>query len=121
MSQRKAWVLLVEDDERLAATVALAFIEHGCRICGPASTVDEAVRMLEHCDAAAALIDYRLADSTSEPLVPLLEERHVPICVVTGTLRNELPPSLIRHAVLTKPFGAHDLIEQVDRLLAIRQ
>src|SRR5581483_10876098 len=118
MSQRKAWVLLVEDDERLAATVALALIEHGYRICGPASTVDEAVRVLEHCDAAAALIDYKLADSTSEPLVPLLEKRQVPICVVTGTLQHELPPALLRHALLEKPFGAQDLVEQVDKLLA---
>ena len=118
MGERSAQLLIVEDEEALAACIALTLIEHGFNVLRVAKSVSDALRVLDAVKPDAALLDYRLADSTSESLLRVLERRKVPICVVTGTLRDELPPAYANHRVLQKPFGEHELIEEVDRLLA---
>ena len=117
MSQRKASVLIVEDDRILASTIAWALSDRGYDICGPASTVDEALEVLDGCVADAAVIDYQLSNGTSEPLLPLLEQQQVPVCVVTATSPAELPPPYRNHVLLAKPFGPRELIDEVERLL----
>ncbi|HJU06936.1 MAG TPA: response regulator [Rhodanobacteraceae bacterium] len=117
MSQPQASVLLVEDDKTLAATIIWALAGRGYIVCGPASNVDEALQVLDECDADVAVIDYQLIDGTSEPLLPHLEQQQVPVCVVTGTHPDELPISYRKHALLEKPFGPRELIDEVERLL----
>jgi CheY-like chemotaxis protein len=112
-----AALLVVDDNEQLAACLALMLIEAGYRVLGPASCVADALRLLGEGQADAALVDFQLAgDTTIEPLLPTLEEMRVSICVITATLRDELPRSFAKYPVLQKPFSQFELIDEVDSL-----
>ena len=118
MADRGSTLLVVEDDTLLASYLALALIDHGFRVLGPASSVTDAMHILDEAMPDAAVLDFQLADSTSEPVLAALEDRAVPVCVMSGNLREDLPHSFASHPVLHKPFGADELIERLGHLLA---
>lgn len=109
-------VLVVEDELMIAATLEITLDMHGYRVLGPAATVAEAAELLAHTRPDVALIDYRLATTTTEALLPLLEERDVPVCVLTGYGAQQLPPAYARCAVLEKPVPMQALVSVVEEL-----
>lgn len=118
LAKAGATVLLVEDNEPLGAYAALALVDHGCKVLGPAASVSEALSILDEEKPDAAVLDYKLAsEETSTPVLLMLEELNVPVCVISGHIRAELPPNFLMHAFLQKPFGLQDLLEVIDRLL----
>ena len=109
-------VLLVEDHEVLGAYMALALVDHGFKVLGPAS-VSDALSILDEGKPEAAVLDYLLSDGeTSEAVLAILEERNVPVCVISGSLREELPLNFLKYAFLQKPFGPQELVEVLERL-----
>ncbi|HJU26314.1 MAG TPA: response regulator [Rhodanobacteraceae bacterium] len=116
MARPGAELLVVDDDEAFVAHLALILIDSGYKVLGPATNVPDALRLLRDAKPDAALLDYRLSDSTTEPLLPVLEERGIPVCIVTATLKNELPAAFAGYPVLQKPFAAVELIEEARRL-----
>ena len=109
-------VLVVEDDELIASTMEIALESRGYRMVGPAATLEEARHLLETTKPALALIDYRLEDGTSEVLLPLLRERNVPVCVLTGVSAESLPAAYAHCMVLQKPFRLNELMATVQKL-----
>jgi DNA-binding NtrC family response regulator len=109
-------VLVVEDELLIAATLEMALEDQGYRVLGPVATVEAASELLERSTPDLALIDYRLARTTTEALLPILQERRIPVCVLTGYGRAQLPPSYDGYAVLEKPFSLRALIETVTGL-----
>lgn len=109
-------VLVVEDELLIATSLEIALESAGHRLLGPVATVDAAREALETAQPDLALIDYRLADSTTEPLLPDLRERGIPICVLTGYSRDQLPPAYAGCHVLEKPFRMRALIEAIETM-----
>jgi DNA-binding response OmpR family regulator len=103
------FVMVVEDDMLIAATLEIALESREYRMLGPVATVEEAQRLLETSEPDIALIDYRLATTTTEKLLPSLNSRHIPICVLTGA--DELPPTYAGCTVLKKPFRLNALLD----------
>jgi DNA-binding response OmpR family regulator len=104
-------IMVVEDDLLVAGTLEIALESKDYRILGPVETVDEALKLLETQRPDVALIDYRLASSTSEKLLEPLRERHIPVCVLTGLSADELPASYAGCRVLQKPFRLDTLLD----------
>jgi len=97
-------VLLVEDEPLVADTLDAALTACGYRVLGPVATVNAAMRLLQTSQPDVALIDYRLATTTSEALLAPLVARHIPVCVLTGCDPAQLPSAYAHCTVLRKPF-----------------
>ena len=109
-------VLVVEDELLIAASLEIALEGRGYRVLGPVATVDEALALLETSRPDLALIDYRLASTTTEDLVAPLQALRIPICVLTGYSPQQLPDTYAQCLVLEKPFRMNTLIDGLKRL-----
>lgn len=113
-------VLLVEDELLIAASLEMILEAHDYRILGPVATIDEAMTLLENHHPDMALLDYRLARTTTEPLLPILAQQQVPVCVLSGYGRQQLPAAYDACALLEKPFRANSLLAVLQALAAQR-
>ncbi|MEO8998896.1 MAG: response regulator [Rhodanobacter sp.] len=104
-------VMVVEDDTMISATLEIALESKQYRVLGPVATLEEAHELLDASSPDFALIDYRLAATTTESLLASLNARHVPTCVLTGVHADELPPAYADCAVLQKPFRLNALLD----------
>lgn len=113
-------VMVVEDDMLIAGTLEIALESKNYRILGPVTTVAEALQLLETHNPDVALIDYRLATTTTETLLALLETRQIPVCVLTGISAGELPSAYADYVVLQKPFRLDALLRAIDQARTAR-
>lgn len=109
-------ILVVEDELLIATSLELSLEGHGHRVMGPVSTVKAALRILETEQPDLALLDYRLADSTTEPLLPELRQRGIPVCVLSGYGRDQLPEAYADCQLVEKPFYIRQLIDTIGRM-----
>lgn len=103
-------VLVVEDELLIATSLELALEMRGYRLLGPTPTVAGALALMDQIRPDVALIDYRLAASTTEPLLQVFDQREIPVCVLTGFGRDQLPAGYAHRAILEKPFGLSHLM-----------
>ncbi len=78
-------ILVVEDEAMIALGLAEAIREVDGVPVGPASTVAEALRLLDDHPVHAAILDANLADRDVTPLALALIDRNVPFVLHTGT------------------------------------
>jgi DNA-binding NtrC family response regulator len=117
MNERESPMVLIGEDELLiATTLEMMLSDKGYRIAGPASTVEEALAVLETEQPDVALLDYRLGNSTTESLLSVLQQRGISVCMVTGYGRDALPERYQGYPVLEKPFSLGELLEELKRL-----
>jgi len=109
-------VMVVEDELMIATTLEFALESNGYRVLGPVATVEDALALLETSKPDIALIDYRLASTTTEALLPLLELRQIAVCVLTGYNSSQLPPAYANYTTLEKPFRLNTLMQALERL-----
>ena len=101
----EAPILIVEDNLYLAIDLSSAVEDMAGRVVGPATTVDEALTLLETQPVAAAIVECHLGGCDAVPLARQLAERRVPFVIHTAVppppaiaeLRPEVP-------VLLKPL-----------------
>jgi DNA-binding NtrC family response regulator len=109
-------LILIVEDEMLIACSLQAFLEDsGERVLGPVADVSEALALLQDARPDVALIDYRLGTGTTEPLLPALQERNVPVCVLTGYSQAQLPAAYAQCVVVEKPFRATAVLAAMDQ------
>jgi DNA-binding NtrC family response regulator len=96
-------IMVVEDDMLVSEALDIALASKHCRVLGPVATLEDAYELLEASNPDFALIDYRLAATTTEGLLASLNARHIPTCVLTGLRASELPQAYAKCAVLQKP------------------
>jgi len=107
-------VLVVEDEMLVAIDYCHHLTAAGAEIVGPFTSVSQALTSVDTGDIAVdvAVLDYALADQTSDPLQAALERRRIPFVVITG-----YPRVLVRRAedqqILTKPISPEALCETV--------
>ena len=83
-------VLVVEDEFLITMDLQLMLEVRGWRVLGPAATVQEALRLLEHEVPAVALLDVTLKDGTVTAVAEALRTRNVPFIVASAYSRPEL-------------------------------
>ena len=83
---------------------------------GPVGTVDAARLILETEQPDLARLDYRLADSTMEPLLPGLRQRGMPMCVFCGYAREQLPQAYANCQLVEKPFYIRQLLDAINSM-----
>lgn len=111
-------ILIVEDDPLIALDMQEHFIAEGHTVAGPASSVAEAVSIIDNEKVDCASLDYNLGGETCTPVAIRLREEQVPFIFVTGNAHNLRQEANLPHApVIGKPFS----YDRVMRALGLAQ
>jgi DNA-binding NtrC family response regulator len=105
-------VLVVEDEMLVAMDYCERLAEAGAEILGPFPSVAQALKCMDTGPVDVAVLDYALADQTSDPLQTALERRGIPFVVITGYPRV-LVRRNARQKVLSKPVSPDALCETI--------
>lgn len=98
-------VLIVEDESLVAMLLETILEDMGCAPVGPASTVEEGVRLVQtEAELSCALLDVNVAGTTVFPVADALKARGVPFVFSTGYGEGGLPDEWRGHPTIQKPF-----------------
>lgn len=101
----QGWKVMVVEDEPLEALdYCDRLAEAGAEIVGPFGSVSEALDVVDKEPVDVALLDYALADKSSEELQAALKTRDIPFVVLTGYPRVLVHRDQ-RQKVLSKPIS----------------
>jgi DNA-binding NarL/FixJ family response regulator len=109
-------IFVVEDDYYQAVDTRQLLEKAGATVIGPAARPEEALRLIESERPDCAVIDLNLGDGPSFAAVYRLEERNIPLLIVSGYDEIALPNDLLGIPRLEKPVEGPAL---VDALCAI--
>ena len=106
-------ILVVEDDAPLRLELATRLQDAGARVFA-ASHLDKAMRLADHPDLSAGVLDFDLGNAYSTDVCWKLVDRHIPFVFHTGRVHSALRqwPSA---PVILKP-STHSLIFAVAAL-----
>src|SRR5215212_8572036 len=109
-------ILVAEDECLITMELAYTFERAGADVIGPASTVQEALKLIMSQEVDRACLDFNLADGEVTPVLELLESRGIPMVVYTGRgLPTELSLQHPELTVLHTPLPANRLITELAR------
>jgi CheY-like chemotaxis protein len=114
-------VLLVEDEMIVAWLLADMLDDLGCAIVGPATSVNQALAIIDAEAIDAAVLDVNLNGQMSYPVADVLVSRGVPFLFSTGYDRNRLLDGYRIFPVLQKPFHRSELGDTLAKLLTPRE
>ncbi len=115
-------ILVVEDDGLIAMLLEAMLGDLGCKVVGPAVSVDEALEMIGTGVALdAALLDLNLDGSPSYPVADALTKLGVPVVFCTGYGDAMLRPSDRSAPLLRKPYRSVDLARALGEVFAPAQ
>ena len=89
-------VLIVEDDNIFAITLADELAHEGAEAVGPAATVTDALDVIASTELDGAILDVNLGGKAAFPVADALADHHIPFIFVTGYLIAHHIPA--RHA-----------------------
>jgi PAS domain S-box-containing protein len=101
-------ILVVEDAVLLALELEAALNEAGAEVLGPASSLEEAMGMLEM-DFDVALLDADLNGQSAAPLAEALTARGRPFIVATGHKGSAGLPEDMAVPVVRKPYNVRQI------------
>jgi DNA-binding response OmpR family regulator len=114
--QRKR-ILIIEDELPLSEMLCIEISASEMVPVGPASRLDEALKLANEARIDAALVDVDLGDGiVSFPVCDVLTRRSIPFLFVTGT-RDRIPAKFSAAAVVEKPYWPADLMAALTLLL----
>jgi CheY-like chemotaxis protein len=110
-------VLLVEDEMLVAWLVGDMLAELGCAVVGPASSVNQALAMIDAEAIDAVVLDVNLNGQMSYPVADALAARGVPFVFSTGYDRDTLLEGYRTFPVLQKSYHLSELSDKLAKLL----
>jgi ActR/RegA family two-component response regulator len=103
-------ILIAEDDGLIAEDLRISIEREGAEV-HLATTVVQALMLLDRIAVDGAILDCRLVNDASTAVADALKRRQIPYVVVTGYAAEVLPVELRGAPYLAKPFRSKDLIE----------
>lgn len=102
-------VFLVEDETLVAMLIEDDVEELGCILRGTASSVEEALAMVEQLTADVAILDVNVDGALVFPVCERLVALDIPFVFSTGYGSYGIPTEWQNRPVLQKPYGRSDL------------
>jgi DNA-binding response OmpR family regulator len=109
-----ARILIVEDEALIGELLAMYIEQLGHEVLGPASTVGQALTILENDRPAFSILDCSLGQQESTPVAEALAREGIPFAFATGRGPEALPEDFKRQPMIMKPY----VFEDVQRVLA---
>ena len=91
-------MLLVEDEFLIAMELEAVLQRCGCEVLGPASSVRQALAVLDDTRPEVAVLDVNLRGQRATPVAAVLQERGVPFVLMTGYSELQLSEPELRGA-----------------------
>ncbi|QFI69818.1 response regulator [Sinorhizobium alkalisoli] len=111
-------VFVVEDEFLVALQIEEDLVAAGYAVIGPFTTLSASIAASRTELFEVATLDLNLRGELGYPLVDELIERHVPVLLLTGYARSDLPEQYRTLPCLTKPFDGTALIRSIRNLLS---
>lgn len=103
-------VLITEDEFFLAMWLRQVLEEEGYAVVGPATSVEEAVQLIEKAKPNGAILDINLKGEMVYPAARELMERGIPFLFATGYSTLDVPTTFRSIPRLEKPVTAEILV-----------
>lgn len=111
-------ILVVEDEMLVAMMLEDMVLELGHVVVGPASGLEEAIRLAETETLDCAILDLNLGQGVlSTPVAEVLRERQVPFLLATGYGASAVTDGLGEAGVLGKPYSSNDVRTALEAML----
>ncbi|UEM05943.1 response regulator [Skermanella rosea] len=113
--------ILVVEDELLVAMVVENILEDlGAGLVGPATSVGQALELVEAGGFGGALLDVSLGGERIDAVADALAARRIPFIFTTGHGADALPDAHRDRPILTKPFSDEGLVAALRRYVLDR-
>jgi len=109
-------ILVIEDETLVAIELASVLEDAGIHIIGPATTVEDAMRLVEDERYDAAFLDGNLRGKPVEEIAAALTRRNAPFAFVSGYGQESLPSGFAGAPVISKPFSPGQLLQAAEEL-----
>jgi len=109
------WILVVEDQPLVALHLADTLMKAGASVLS-APTLQEGLRLAEHPQLSAAILDFVLGQQDCVPLCVRLTERRIPFVIHTGYA--EVPAACHVGLIVPKPATPGALLSALAQILA---
>jgi DNA-binding NarL/FixJ family response regulator len=112
-------VLIAEDEELVALSLARAVEDADGEVVGPVSSVREGLALLAETDVHAAILDVSLADRDVIPIArALLERGKVVVFHTASPIPDEIVTRPDQIVVCPKPMGAETVVTRLAGLIS---
>jgi DNA-binding NtrC family response regulator len=113
---------IAEDDLLISLELETLLESMGCVVAGACQDIASSLQVIGSSTFDFAIINIRLADGDSRPLIAALAERRIPYAICTGYRTSELTAEFgAETPILEKPFALGDVESVVGNLLRGRQ
>lgn len=113
-------ILVVDDDAIIAMDTAEILQMAGHEVVGPATTVAQALDMIDEMPVDAAVLDIKLGHEMVWPVAQRLMERRAPFVFLSGFGSAYETPEALRQAPrIEKPVRVEALLGQVAQFRAV--
>ena len=109
------WILVVEDQPLVVLDIAQSLAKAGASVL-TAATLADGLRLAEHPQLSAAVLDFALGQHDCDPLCVRLSERQVPFVIYTGYADVSVACSL--GILVQKPAAPQTLLALLAQILA---
>jgi CheY-like chemotaxis protein len=109
------WILIVEDEPLVALDILNSLTNAGASVLS-AATLQEGLRLAEHPQLSAAILDLALGEHNSAPLCTRLMQRRIPFVIYTGYA--EVPAACHGGVIVSKPATPDTLLGALAQMLA---
>ena len=106
-------ILVVEDEFLIALDIVAVLEQAGIAVAGPASTVGDALAVIERGPLRGALLDAHLAGEPAGRIADVLAARGIPFAFVSGYGPESLPPAHSQAPLVRKPFTEQELLAAI--------
>jgi len=114
-------VLVVEDEVLVAWLLEDMLADLGCAVVGPATSVNQALAMIDAEAIDVAVLDVNLNGQLSYPIADALAARGVPFVFSTGYDKDRMLDGYKTFPVLQKPFHQSELSDILAKLLTPKE
>lgn len=110
-------VLIVEDNFLLAEDLRSTVERTGARIVGPIGDASQALTAAQEKKIDVALLGVGLSDQSCIAVARVLAYRLIPFIIITGYVRDALPPEFENALYLAKPVMTDSVLNVISALL----
>jgi DNA-binding response OmpR family regulator len=112
-----AAILVIDDDLFIAFAIEDIVARAGYRVVGPATSIEDGLRLVEHGRPTAALVDVRLGNQDASELARELQARSIPFAFVATYAERSAVSGFRDVPFLPKPFEDGMLLGLVNMLV----